>query len=241
VIRFLGLPATIWQRELAEFTRRPRLLAIKMLFPLAVAAPLLHSSAPAFYAAMALTMLLSTMAPLGAGAVLARERASGLTLRYRLLPAPPGRVGMERILASAGVDVLQVAPVLVLVMTSRPGQARWWPALWLGALATLVVGNLVGGLATTLTRSPGEVMLFVLLPVLPALYLAGVFTPFTDPVRQAITRLFPFAYLHESLLGSLGGASPMTPAQAAGGAGLYLAAALITARLLGRHLVEAER
>jgi ABC-type multidrug transport system permease subunit len=236
----MRLPATIWQRELAEFLQRPRLLAIKMLFPVAVAAPLLGSSAPDFYAAMALTMLLATMAPLGAGAVLARERAAGLNLRYRLLPASPGRVGMERILASAAVDLLQIAPVLVLVMTSRSQQVSWWPGLWLGAAATVVAGNVLGALASTLTRSPGEVMLFVLLPVLPALYLAGVFTPFTDPAMQAISKLFPFAYLHESLSGAVGGAAAMTPVQAAVGGAAYLVAALVVARLVGRRLVEAD-
>ncbi len=239
MIRFPVLPASIWQRELAELVQRPRALAVKMLFPLAVAVPLLHSSAPGFYAAMALTMLLSTMAPLGAGAVLARERASGLLLRYRLLPAPPGRVGMERVLAGAGVDLLQVAPVLIMIMVGGRGEAAWWPGLWLGAAATLVAGNALGALVSTVTRSPGEVMLIVLLPVLPALYLAGVFTPFTSPLMQAVTRLFPFAYLHEALVGALGGAATVTPGQAAAGAALHLLVALVLARLAGYRLVEA--
>ncbi|HZU15436.1 MAG TPA: ABC transporter permease [Candidatus Dormibacteraeota bacterium] len=237
--RFLSLPASIPARELAELVRRPRALAVKMLFPLAVAVPLLHSSAPGFYAAMAVTMLLATMAPLGAGAVLSRERSAGLLLRYRLLPAPPGRVGMERVLAGAGVDLLQVVPVLALVMVGRPGAAAWWPALWLGAAATLVAGNLLGALASTVTRSPGEVMLVVLLPVLPALYLAGVFTPFTDPVMGTVTRLLPFTYLHQALLGALGGATTMAPGPAAVGAGLYLSAVLLLARPVGRRLLEA--
>jgi ABC-2 type transporter len=239
-MNFVALPASVWQRELAELLRRPRPLAIKMLFPLAVAVPLLHSAAPAFYAAMALTMLLATMAPLGAGAVLTRERAAGILLRYRLLPAAPRLVGLQRLLAGAAIDLLQVAPVLVLVMTDRPAAARWWPGLWLGAAATLLAGNVLGALASTVTRSPGEVMLYVLLPVLPGFYLAGVFTPFSDPLRQAISRLIPFSYLHEALLGALGAAPAMPAWQTSAGAGAYLAAALGMAWLAGRRLVEAE-
>jgi hypothetical protein len=236
---FVALPSSIWQRELAELVRRPRALAIKMLFPLAVAVPLLHSAAPSFYAGMALTMLLATMAPLGAGAVLARERAAGLLLRLRLLPGRPRRAGMERMLAGALVDQLQAAPVLVLVMAGRPALPAWWGALWLGTAATLVAGNALGAFASTMTRSPGEVMLFVLLPTLPALYLAGVFTPFTDPVRHAVSLALPFTYLHDALLGSLGGSAAMPPEQAVAGAAAELLAALVLAWLVGRRLVEA--
>lgn len=239
-MRPLALPATLWQRELSEFVHRPRSLAIKMLFPLAVAAPLLHSAAPAFYAAMALTMVLATMAPLGAGAVLARERGSGLLVRYRLLPSRPALVGMERLLASAGIDLIQVAPVLVLLMLDRAGTEAWWPALWLAAAATLLAGNVLGGLASTLSRSPGEVMLFVLLPTLPALYLAGVFTPFQDPVQLVIERLLPFTYLHAAILGSLAAPTQMNPTAAALSAALYLAVALIPAAAVGGRLVEAD-
>ena len=236
---FLALPSSIWQRELAELVHRPRALAIKMLFPVAVAVPLLHSGAPSFYAAMALTMLLATMAPLGAGAVMARERAAGLMLRYRLLPGRPRLAGMERMLASALVDLLQAAPVLVLVMSSRAAAGAWWAALWVGTAATLVAGNALGALASTITRSPGEVMLFVLLPTLPALYLAGVFTPLADPVRRTVSLALPFTYLHDALEGALGGAATMPVAQATIGACMALLGALCLTWLIGRRLMEA--
>ncbi|HEX4211871.1 MAG TPA: ABC transporter permease [Candidatus Dormibacteraeota bacterium] len=239
-MRPLALPAGLWQRELSEFLHRPRSLAIKMLFPLAVAVPLLHSSAPAFYAALALTMVLATMAPLGAGAVLARERTSGLLVRYRLLPCRPLLVGMERLLASAGIDLIQVTPVLILLMLDHAGTEAWWPALWLGAAATLLVGNVLGALASTLSRSPGEVMLFVLLPTLPALYLAGIFTPFQDPVHLVIERLLPFSYLHAAILGSLAAPSQMTTSTAALSALGYLAAAVVMSLLVGGRLIEAD-
>ncbi|MGH7903095.1 MAG: ABC transporter permease [Candidatus Dormibacteraceae bacterium] len=235
-----SLAASVWQRELLELIRRPRALVVKLLFPLGVAVPLLFSSAPAFYAAMALTMLVGTMGALGSGAVLARERTSGLNLRYLVLPMGPARLVLERVAVSAGIDLVQVLPVLVLILVRRPALAGWWPALLLAVAGTLLMANVLGAFASTLSRSPGEVMLYVLLPTLPAFYLAGVFTPFGDGVRVAISRLIPFSYLHEALVGSLGGAPVLVPWQAALGGAAFVAVGAGSAAALGRRLLEAD-
>ncbi|MGH7776499.1 MAG: ABC transporter permease [Candidatus Dormibacterales bacterium] len=233
------LAGSIWGREMVELLQRPRALAVKLLFPAAVAAPLLFSAAPAFYAAMALTMLAGTMAALGSGAVLSRERAAGLTVRYLLLPSSPRRVCLERLAVAAGIDLFQFAPVLLLVLARRPGLAAWWPALVLATAGTLMAGNALGALASTLTTSPGEVMLYVLLPTLPGLYLAGVFTPFTDPVRTTISRLLPYSYLHQALMGALGGSAGMAPWQAGLGGLCFVLLGAAAAVALGRRLLEA--
>ena len=104
------LAVTILQRELVEFAQRRRPLIIKLAFPLLVGIPLV-SAAPPFYAAMSLTMLIAIIGTLGAGAVLTRERQSGLTLRYRTLPVTPGRLLIERLSTSAAIDLLQAVPV----------------------------------------------------------------------------------------------------------------------------------
>src|SRR5207245_8799376 len=199
------LAGTIWQRELVEFAQRRRALVIKLGFPLLVALPLVISGAPTIYAAMALTMLITIVGALGSGAVLTRERHSGLTLRYRTLPVTPGRLLIERLSTSASIDLLQVTPVLVLIALRHPSRFEWWPALLLSTAAVLLLGNLMGAVASTLSDSPGEVMLYVFLPLLPLLYLSGVFTPLSQPVLLVISRLLPFSYLHESVLGALGG------------------------------------
>ena len=171
------LPATIAQRELLEFGQRRRALLIKMAFPLVVGVPLLTGSAPPFYAAMALTMLITIIGALGTGAVLSRERALGMQVRYRLLPRRQGVVLLERLAASAAIDMAQLAPILLLAALRHPGALAWWPALLLAVAGTVLCANLVGALASTFTTAPGEVMLYVLLPLLPAFYLAGVFAP----------------------------------------------------------------
>ena len=233
------LAGTIWQRELVEFAQRRRALTIKLAFPLVVGIPLVFA-APPFYAAMSLTMLIAIVGTLGAGAVLTRERQSGLTLRYRTLPVTPGRLLIERLSTGAVIDLLQMIPVLVLITVRHPSQFAWWPSLLLSTAAVLLLGNLMGAIASTLSDSPGEVMLYVFIPLLPLLYLSGIFTPLEHPALLVISRLLPFSYLHESLLGALGGQPNLLPWETLlGGFGFLVGAAGLTGRL-GRRVTESD-
>ena len=234
------LAGTVWQRELVEFAQRRRALVIKLVFPLLVAVPLVLSRAPVAYSAMALTMLAAIIGPLGASAVLTRERQNGLVLRYRTLPVTPGRLLIERLGSNAAIDFLQLLPVLLLTALRHPAQFAWWPPLLLSVAAVLLLGNLMGAVASTLSDSPGEVMLYVLIPLLPVLYLSGVFTPLTHPALLVISRLLPFSYLHESLLGALGGQPNLLPWETMlGGFGFLVGAAGLTGRL-GRRVLETD-
>jgi hypothetical protein len=233
------LAGTIWQRELVEFVQRRRTLVIKLAFPLVFGIPLVIA-APPFYAAITLTMLIAIIGALGASAVLSRERLSGLSLRYRTLPVTPGRLLIERLSTSAAIDLLQVTPVLLLIAVRHPSQFAWWPALLLSTAAVLLIGNLMGAVASTLSDSPGEVMLYVFVALLPLLYLSGVFTPLTQPVLLAVSRLLPFSYLHESMLGALGGQPNLLPWETLlGGFGFLVGAAGLTGRL-GRRVLESD-
>jgi len=233
------LPGTIWQRELVEFAQRRRALVIKLAFPLVFGIPLVIA-APPLYAAVTLTMLIAIIGALGAGAVLSRERLSGLTLRYRTLPVTPGRLLIERLSTSAVIDLMQVMPVLLFVALRHPSEFAWWPALVLSTAAVLLIGNLMGAVASTLSDSPGEVMLYVFIPLLPLLYLSGVFTPLTQPALLVVSRLLPFSYLHESLLGALGGQPNLLPWETMlGGFGFLVGAAGLTGRL-GRRVLESD-
>jgi len=234
------MAASIWQREVLEFLQRRRALAIKMVFPLLVGAPLLFSSAPAFYAAMALTMLVAIIGALGSGAVLTRERATGLPVRYRPPPTRPGALLLQRLCANAAIDLVQMLPVFALLAISHPNGGAWWTALLLAAGGALLAGNVLGAWASTLSHSPGEVMLYVLLPLLPTLYLSGVFVPLTDTVLSTLSRLLPFSYLHEALLGALGGKTSLSPGTVAlAGIGFIVGAAGF-AGLLGRRVLETD-
>ena len=234
------LASTIGERELVEFIQRRRALAIKLAFPALIALPLLFSRAPLIYAASALTMLAAFTSAFGSAAVLSRERVAGLICRYRLLPVRPGRMLLERLSTSAGIDFIQMLPVIVMVGIRHPGGASWWPALVLGSAAVLLAGNLLGAVVSTLSDSPGEVMLFVLIPLLPAFYLSGLFTPPQGPLLTVIAQLLPFSYLHEALLGSLGLESPLTAWEAALGAAGFVVGILGLTGLLGRRVLESD-
>src|SRR5205807_2862202 len=233
------LAGTIWQRELVEFAQRRRALVLKLAFPLVFAIPLVIAAPPA-YAAVTLTMLVAIIGALGAGAVLTRERQSGLTLRYRTLPVTPGRLLIERLSTSAVIDLLQVTPVLALIALRHPSQVTWWPALLLSTVAVLLIGNLLGAVASTLSDSPGEVMLYVIIPLLPLLYLSGVFTPLEPPILLVVSRLLPFSYLYEALLGALGAQPNLLPWETVlGGFGFLVGAIGLTGRF-GRRVLESD-
>ena len=234
------LAGTIWQRELVEFAQRRRALVVKLAFPLVVAIPLVLTGAPAIYAAMALTMLVTIVGAVGSGAVLTRERPSGLTLRYRTLPVTPGRLLIERLSTNSLIDFLQLTPVLLLLAVRHPSAFVWWPALLLSVAAVLLIGNLLGAVASTLSDSPGEVMLYVVIPLLPLLYLSGVFTPLEQPVLLVVSRLLPFSYLYQALVGALGSQPNLLPWEAAlGGFGFVVGAVGLTGGL-GRRVVESD-
>jgi hypothetical protein len=235
----VSLPASITQREFLEFGRRRRALVIKLAFPLVVGVPLLTSAAPPFYAAMALTMLITIIGALGTGAILSRERAVGLQVRYRLLPRRHGAILLERVVAAAAIDVAQLTLVLGLLALRHPGAAGWWPALLLAVVGTVLFANVLGAVASTFTTAPGEVMLYILLPLLPAFYLAGVFTPVTGPAQRLASIFLPMSYLHEGLLGALQGAPHQGAATVALGGSVVTVLALAAAYLAGRRVLTA--
>lgn len=234
------LAGTFWQRELVELTQRRPVLLIKLAYPLAIGIPLLLSRAPVIYAGMALTLLVGMTSALGAGAVLTRERLSGLALRYRLLPVRAGILMVERLGVQAAIDLLQFSPLLLLVAVRHQEGAVYWPAVLVALIGALLAGNLLGAFASTLSRVPGEVMLYTFIVLLPAFYLSGVFAPLPHPWLVVASRFLPFSYLHQALLGSLGAGATLTPGEAlVGGVGFLVGAVALTG-LLGRRIVEAD-
>ena len=141
---------------------------------------------------------------------------------------------------TAGIFAWFLALALLLIGLRRPSQFVWWPALVLGTAAVLLIGNLLGAFASTLSNSPGEVMLYVVVPLLPLLYLSGVFTTLDQPALLLISRLLPFGYLHEAVLGTLGGQPNLLPWETLLGAfGFLVGAAGLTGRL-GRRVLETD-
>jgi ABC-type multidrug transport system permease subunit len=84
------------------------------------------------------------------------------------------------------------------------------------------------------------VMLYVVIPLLPLLYLSGVFTPMQPAILLAISRLLPFSYLYQAVLGALGGQPNLLPWETVlGGFGFLVGALGLTGRL-GRRVLESD-
>jgi hypothetical protein len=80
----------------------------------------------------------------------------------------------------------------------------------------------------------------VVIPLLPLLYLSGVFTPVEQPVLLAISRLLPFSYLYQAMLGALGGQPNLLPWETGlGGFGFLVGALGLTGRF-GRRVLETD-
>jgi ABC-type transport system involved in multi-copper enzyme maturation permease subunit len=146
----------------------------------------------------------------------------------------------ERLLAGALIDLAQLLPVLALVAVRHPGGAPWWPALLLATLGTLLCASVLGALASSFTSSPGEVMLYVFIPLLPAFYLAGLFVPPQGTGARAVAALLPLSHLHEALIGALGGQALESPAAAAAAGAIFCLVGLLGAYGAGRRVLEAE-
>ncbi|MBO0707591.1 MAG: ABC transporter permease [Candidatus Dormibacteraeota bacterium] len=225
-------------REWSELWGRPISLVIKLVYPVAIAVPLLWAPVPPFLAATALTILIATVGGVGTAAVLARERSMGLQHRFVLAPRAAGRTVVDRVAAAASVDVAQTLPLLVLVGIRHPGGAIWWPGLLCALVGMLLMVDALGAFASSLASSPGEVMLCVMLPLLPAFFLSGVFVaPFGALIP--ISHLLPFTYFHAALQGALGGAAPVSPLGCILGGIAFGLIGVGAAYLTGRRVLEA--
>lgn len=225
-------------REWSELWGRPISLVIKLAYPVLIALPLLWAPVPPFLVATALTVLIATVGGVGTAAVLSRERAMGLQHRFLLAPRAAGRTVLDRVAAAASVDVAQTVPLLVLVAVRHPGGAVWWPGLVCGLIGMLLAVDALGAFASSLASGPGEVMLCVMLPLLPAFFLSGLFVaPFGALVP--ISHLLPFTYFHAALVGALGGVAPVTPLGCILGGIAFGLLGLGAAYLSGRRVLEA--
>ena len=227
----------IVEAEWLELLARPRALVVKLLYPLVIGVPLVFLALPSL-GSMAVTLLVSTVSGLGTAAVLGRERSAGLNLRFRLAPRPAGRTVLDRVVAASTVDLVQVAPLLVLAVAVHPGGVAWVPALAAALAGTVLTVNALGAFASSLGSSPGEVMVWVMLPLLPSFYLSGLFVVPSGPLA-AIARAFPFGYLRSALEGTLAGRPTYGAVTCAIAGAAFAALGAAAAYAAGRRVLEA--
>ena len=227
----------ILEAEWLELLARPRGLVVKLLYPLVIGVPLVFLAPPSL-GSMAVTLLVSTVSGLGTAAVLGRERSAGLHLRFRLAPRPAGRTVLDRVVAASTVDLVQVAPLLVLAVAVHPGGVAWVPALAAALAGTVLTVNALGAFASSLGSSPGEVMVWVMLPLLPSFYLSGLFVAPAGPLA-IVAHALPFGYLRAALEGTLGGRPTYGAVTCAIAGAAFAALGAAAAYAAGRRVLEA--
>ncbi len=237
------LPRRLVELELLATLARRRALAIKLAFPLALAIPLVATSAPPFFAAMLLTVLVTLIGAVGTGVTVVRARGGGWLARLAVLPMAPARIGVELCLASFAIDAVQGSVVVGLILAWRQPDPMVGLTAWLLVLAVLAFANALGLALAALTDHPGETMLGLAVCLAPLLFLAGLFTgiPAQGP-RAVIAAVLPFSYLDEAFQLVLGGNPPAgAPPAFALAALVTLAAAVGAAALLGPAVLRRER
>lgn len=199
----------IWRTEWLTTLRRRRLLALNILIPLAFVAPIALSSAPAVHAAAVFTVLFTLFGTFGSSIPLIRDGESGLLRRYVLTGAHPGGLLLQRLFATAALDLIELAPSVLVIVVARGSSASQLamviPAMALG----LVAANALGALTAALAKSVAEGALFSAVAALLLLHVAGTFrTPLPGTWQATLEAWSPFRPLHESLLAAVGAGGP---------------------------------
>lgn len=199
----------IWRTEWLTALRRRRLLALNTLIPLAFVAPIALSSAPAVHAAAVFTVLFALFGTFGSSIPLIRDGESGLLRRYVLTGVHPGGLLLQRVFATAALDLIELAPSVLVIVLARGSSASQLamvvPAMVLG----LVAANALGTVTAALARSVAEGALFSAVAALLLLHWAGTFrTPDPGTWQATLETWSPFRPLHESLLAAAGAGGP---------------------------------
>ncbi len=203
----------VWRTEWLIALRRRRLLMLNTLIPLAFVGSIAFSPAPGVHAAAVFAVLFVLFGTFGSSIPLIRDAESGLLQRYALTGVHPGGLLLQRVFATAVLDLVELSPsVLVIVVargTSASQLAMIVPAMVLG----LIAANALGTITAALAKSVAEGALFSAVAALLLLHWAGTFrSPAPGTWQATLEAWSPFRPLHEALLAASGGGSDLDPA-----------------------------
>ncbi len=203
------MTVAVLRTEWLSALRRRRLLLFNILIPLTFVATIALSPAPAVHAAAVFTVLFALFGTFGSSIPLIRDGESGLLRRYVLTGVHPGGLLLQRIFAAAALDLVELAPSVLVILTARGSSASQFamvaPAIILGLLAA----NALGAITAALAKSVAEGALFSAVSALLLLHWAGTFrSPVPETWQATVEAWNPFRPLHESLLAAAGAGGP---------------------------------
>jgi ABC-2 type transport system permease protein len=199
----LNPPDAYWKKDVALFFSRRFALVIKLIYPLAIIAPVAASGIPARYAAAG---------TFGAGESLTNDLNDGILARVALTPLSPYRIVFEILAVNAMLDLLQLLPALLVVYVLHPVPLVWACAATFAVFATLVAANCIGVFIANFTTSPADVLLYATAILFPLIYVSGFFrNPNPTGLLETLRGFVPFAYANDALKYVFGLTTGTTP------------------------------
>jgi ABC-2 type transport system permease protein len=193
-------PDAYWKKEVSLFLSRRFALLIKMLYPVAIIAPVAASGIPARYAAAVVGIVAIMAGTFGAGESLTGDLNDGILARVALTPLSPQRLVFEILAVNAALDFVQLLPALLVVYLLHPVSLVWVLAATFAVFATLVAANCIGVFIANFTSSPADVLLYATAILFPLIYVSGFFRNENPTgVLATLRDLVPFAYANDAL------------------------------------------
>ncbi len=193
-------PDAYWKKDVALFFSRRFALLIKMVYPVAIIAPVAASDIPARYAAAVVGIVAIMAGTFGAGESLTSDLNDGILARVALTPLSPQRLVFEILAVNAVLDFIQLLPALLVVYLLHPVSLVWLLAATFAVFATLVAANCIGVFIANFTSSPADVLLYATAILFPLIYVSGFFRNQNPTgILATIRDLVPFAYANDAL------------------------------------------
>jgi ABC-2 type transport system permease protein len=208
----LDPPDAYWKKDAALFFGKRFALVIKMVYPLAIIAPVAASGIPPQYAAAVVGIVAIMAGTFGAGESITSDLNDGILARLALTPLSPYRLVFEILAVNAALDFIQLLPALLVVYILHPVPLVWVVAATFAVFATLVAANCIGVFIANFTSSPADVLLYATAILFPLIYVSGFFRNQNPTGLLATLRDFvPFAYANDALKRVFGLATGTTP------------------------------
>ena len=196
----LNPPDAYWKKDAALFFGKRFALVIKMVYPLAIIAPVAASGIPPQYAAAVVGIVAIMAGTFGAGESITSDLNDGILARLALTPLSPYRLVFEILAVNAALDFLQLLPALLVVFVLHPVSLVWVCAATFAVFATLVAANCIGVFIANFTSSPADVLLYATAILFPLIYVSGFFrNQHPTGILATLRDFVPFAYANDAM------------------------------------------
>lgn len=168
--------------------------------PLLLVAVVAIGQAPPPHAALVYTVLFTFFGTFGAAVPWARDAERGWLHRLVLAGMPAPAMAVQRLFASALIDMVELVPSLLLIVARYHTGASDAVRLALAVALGLIIANALGILVATVAGSLAETALLASVAALLLLHAGGVFrTPAAGSFADGFQRLIPFHYMHAAI------------------------------------------